>query len=704
MNLFSISGISVGISCVALSLIVLFFGKTPLHRLLFFFNAVVAVWGFGLFFAGIAATEQEALFGWKFANIGGFFVGPAFYHMTSVFCGINRKKIIYFAYLQAVIFAILAVTTDILFNINTLRFVFDMYFHVLNPFYLIAVISYLLFVILSYYELFKFFPQTQGYKRTQTLYIIFGFSIGFIGATSSFLPMFKVDAIYPFGNFGITIYCIILTYAILRRKLLDIHFVLKKTMVYSLSAGLLTGLFIVIVLTITNLFSVFTHTGSFKISIAAALVIAFLFTPLKDKIQMIIDRTFYKTPYDYYDSIQRASREFASTINMEHIQKFIVNTVSVTLGLRSACILSQDDKYFKTAYCRALKDADKKMIYESRIESDSVLVQALIDRRDIVFKRLFEETADSPAKEGSPAKADNGSADAIKKEFDAVKCEAAVPIFIDEKLTFLLLLGEKLSGDIFSAEDVDLLSTMAGQAAVSLKNALLYEELKLKVRQLEQAELQVKTSLQEKEMLLREVHHRVKNNMQVIYSMLSLQAKLVKDKSYKGMLIDSQHRIRTMTLIHEKLYQSADLAHVNFNDYVNDLARDLFRSYGVDTDNIMMTTDIKGTLLGIDTAIPCGLIINELLSNSLKHAFPEDRKGKITISFNKINNDEFELIVSDDGIGMPQDIDFRNTESLGLRLVTILAENQLRGKIEFNRTNGTEFRIRFKEVQYEKRI
>ncbi|MEW6601020.1 MAG: PAS domain S-box protein [Nitrospirota bacterium] len=217
------------------------------------------------------------------------------------------------------------------------------------------------------------------------------------------------------------------------------------------------------------------------------------------------------------------------------------------------------------------------------------------------------------------------------------------------------------------------------------------------------AEARILASLEEKELLLQEIHHRVKNNMQVISSMLRLQAGAVKDKNYITILNDSQNRIKAMSLIHEKLYQSKDLAHINFNDYSVDLTEELIRSYGADSGRVTIKIDSENIMLGIDTAIPCGLIINELVSNSLKYAFPKGRRGEVLIFLTKINEDEFELIVSDNGIGIPDDIDFRNTESLGLRLVTILAENQLRGTIELNRTAGTEFRIRFKEIKSEKK-
>jgi PAS domain S-box-containing protein len=209
-------------------------------------------------------------------------------------------------------------------------------------------------------------------------------------------------------------------------------------------------------------------------------------------------------------------------------------------------------------------------------------------------------------------------------------------------------------------------------------------------------EEQIEASLKEKEMLLREIHHRVKNNMQVISSLLWLQSGYIKDKKYLDMFRDSQNRIISMSLIHEKLYRSKDLAKIEFDEYIRDLVNGLFQSHGVKTGTIELKINVDNVSLGILHAIPCGLLINELITNSLKYAFPDDRKGKISVSLHLNNENMVELKVSDNGVGIPSDVDFRKTESLGLRLVTILVEGQLKGKIDLDRSRGTEFIIRFK--------
>jgi two-component sensor histidine kinase len=220
------------------------------------------------------------------------------------------------------------------------------------------------------------------------------------------------------------------------------------------------------------------------------------------------------------------------------------------------------------------------------------------------------------------------------------------------------------------------------------------EELQTEIGERRRAEEQIKASLREKEVLLKEIHHRVKNNLQVISSLLYLQSKSIEDEETLEMFKDGWNRIRSMALVHERLYQSRDLARIDFAEYVRNLADYLFRSYGVDSSLIKLKINVRDVSVGIDTAVPCGLILNELVSNSLKHAFPRGRAGEIRIELRSGGEGECSLIVSDDGVGLPGDLDFRDTESLGLQLVNTLVD-QLEGIIEVDRNGGTAFRITF---------
>jgi PAS domain S-box-containing protein len=212
------------------------------------------------------------------------------------------------------------------------------------------------------------------------------------------------------------------------------------------------------------------------------------------------------------------------------------------------------------------------------------------------------------------------------------------------------------------------------------------------------AEKKLNESLREKEVLLREIHHRVKNNLQIVSSLLKLQSSHVDEGKVKDVFRDSQNRLRTMALIHEKLYQSRDLARIDFAEYLRSLAHEIYTAYGASQSHIALQLSMGEIFLGVDIAIPCGLIISELLSNCIKYAFPDGRAGKITIEIKTHPDNELEMIMSDNGVGIPDNIDFRSTHTLGLQLVTILAEDQLNGKIVLERTHGTTFRIMFKII------
>jgi two-component sensor histidine kinase/DNA-binding NarL/FixJ family response regulator len=220
------------------------------------------------------------------------------------------------------------------------------------------------------------------------------------------------------------------------------------------------------------------------------------------------------------------------------------------------------------------------------------------------------------------------------------------------------------------------------------------EQLIKEIMERKRTESQLKDSLQQKDMLLKEVHHRVKNNLQIISSLLNLQL----ERSGKGdayqALRSSQDRIRTIALVHEKLYQSRDLGKINIADYLESLARSLFVSYGVDSSAVRLQMDAQPVYMDMDRAIPCGMLVYELLSNSLKYAFPKGRKGRIRLSLGTTTDQRTRLEIRDDGVGLPEGFDYRRTDSLGFQLVCRLAD-QLRGELHYDGANGTTFEVTF---------
>jgi len=216
--------------------------------------------------------------------------------------------------------------------------------------------------------------------------------------------------------------------------------------------------------------------------------------------------------------------------------------------------------------------------------------------------------------------------------------------------------------------------------------------LTVEIAERRKAEEQIARSLKEKEVLLKEIHHRVKNNMQVIFSLLNLQAKGIDDKTVRAKFEESRNRVNSMALIHERLYRSADLAHIDFREYLKSLVNNIAATYR--QEGVVISVDMEPVALDVNVGIPCGLIVNELVSNSFKYAFPDRRKGIITVGIKITSEGNNVLFVEDNGIGLPADLDFHNTRSLGLQLVNGLAA-QIQGTIELSRAQGTGVSITF---------
>jgi two-component sensor histidine kinase len=212
------------------------------------------------------------------------------------------------------------------------------------------------------------------------------------------------------------------------------------------------------------------------------------------------------------------------------------------------------------------------------------------------------------------------------------------------------------------------------------------------------ANAELERRVKEKDILLGEIHHRVKNSLQVVSSLLSLEADRIADPTVLEMLQNSQNRIRSMALIHQTLYQSKDFGRVDFRAFLDSFVPTLIQSYSTHPEQITLTTHVDGIRVPIDEAIPCGLIVNELVSNALKHAFPGGRRGTISVEFTQVENSRARLSVSDDGVGIPESFQLEPSNTLGMQLVYLLA-GQIGGKVEVRHANPTEMALTFPLVE-----
>jgi len=240
--------------------------------------------------------------------------------------------------------------------------------------------------------------------------------------------------------------------------------------------------------------------------------------------------------------------------------------------------------------------------------------------------------------------------------------------------------GRRKDGREFPAE--------ASISKVEVGGRLVFTVILRDVTERKAYEARIEASLREKETLLKEIHHRVKNNLQVVSSLIGLQARTVTDTETRRMFLESQNRIQSMALLHESLYSSENLSRIDFPAYIRELAAYLFRSHGFITPRVRLFTDLDELILDLDTAVPCGLIANELISNSLKYAFSDEREGEIHVTLRVQTDQSVVFVFSDNGVGLPEEIDWTTTPTLGLRLVRTLAR-QLGAKLEIASKPGT---------------
>jgi PAS domain S-box-containing protein len=279
----------------------------------------------------------------------------------------------------------------------------------------------------------------------------------------------------------------------------------------------------------------------------------------------------------------------------------------------------------------------------------------------------------------------------------------------ESRRKFIKLLEEKksISGyeENLLKKDKSIITALESCKLVDEGNGNVYYEGVIEdISKRKEAEEALANSLKEKEVLLRELYHRTKNNMQVIASLLGLKSDLIREESVKSILNDMGGRIRTIALVHQKLYQSKNLSRIDLGDYIKDLANQSLDSYYLLARRVALNLNLESVNVLIDTAIPCGLIINELVTNALKYAFPGEMKGEIDIDLSKTSDDLIILKISDNGIGIPESKDIFNGETLGLQLLTSIVEHQLRGKIDFEFRKGVSCTISFKDSLYVERI
>jgi signal transduction histidine kinase len=406
--------------------------------------------------------------------IGVVFIAPVFTLFCASFVKVKLSSLIHIInYLFGFVFILFIYTP--LFAIGGEDFLIFHGWPRPGPLFHLVLTYFGINVIFGHILLFKKYRAAkESIIKNQIIYILLGAICGFLGGSVNFLLWYRIPLL-PVTTILVSLWAPLTAYGILRFRLMDIKLVIKRTMAYSLSAGLLMAFFIVIVLSITDFLSAYTDVDSLKVSIFAAFVIALLFNPLRNKVQILVDNIFYMKTYDYYDTIQKVSHNLATMFNVNEIHSYVGDMILTTVGLKSIFLLSATPgEDYGLVHARSFR----RKVHEGvegldegygtiKILKDSELIQMLIKSGDILIKDELAGTYDKP---------DHGVVSDIEHTLNPFKGEAVVPIFVDGKLMMLFILGEKLSGDIFSQEDINLINTISHQTSIALKNARLYSE------------------------------------------------------------------------------------------------------------------------------------------------------------------------------------------------------------------------------------
>lgn len=409
---------------------------------------------------------------------------------------------------------------------------------------------------------------------------------------------------------------------------------------------------------------------------------------LRDELEKLTDKTDYDDKsrvepslslLDRFDTLLNIGRRITTALTVEDICLYLDESIPSLLRTRDFIVL----QYHQDTRILEKKSGDLNLPYD-----EEIVYKTLQNKHSLIFPLIQGDVKQS------------------------ILCS---PIVVSGQTQFCFYVVYKKSETFFGEDELRLADYISALVGAAFENAQGFEKISSLSKSLERdieekqaIELSLQKSLAEKELILREVFHRTKNNMQIISSLLSLQMGADQDDKFKMIIQEAQNRIESMSLIHEKLYQSQDLVNINFSEYIRDVTQALKKSYVSHFDNISFDFDTDQTTISLEYAVPCGLIINEILTNSIKYAFPDDRTGKIKIFLRSSKNtkDETQVVfsISDNGVGLRKDYESYKANSLGLKLIKGLVSTQLQGQLRIENENGATFQVEFCELKYNRRL
>ncbi|MDP2939986.1 MAG: ATP-binding protein [Candidatus Omnitrophota bacterium] len=476
MNLFSLSGLLIGLTCSILIILLLKYGETKLHKVWAFFNLTVGIWGLGCFFIGLASNRDLALLSWKFAHIGVIFIPITFYHVTCIFSEIKQKTFLFTIYILGFIFLYIGIFTNIF--ISKLEFLFNSFYYTKSEgiIYPIFFIFWVGLVALGHIQLLKYYKSASHIKKSQTLYFFYGVFTGFAGGIMNFFPILGWN-IYPYSNFAIPIYCIIVTYAIIRYRLMDISIIITRTGIFVTIYSLVLGIPFVVAYTmrpyLIGLFGSNWWIAPLVLSTFLATAGPFVYLYIQRRAE---DRLL-REQRRYQSTLRQASIGMTRIRDLQKLLNLIVHIVTRSVRLKHGSIYLLNEKT-NQYFLRAIRDKGNLKPGFSLDSNSSLIWNLILQKEPLVYEEVKQKMQDYKDEKLA----------SLEKEMRSIDAAVVVPSFVEEKLLGFIVLGEKISGKTYSQDDLNVLRIVGNQFALAIENALSFEKMQNIQRQLSQSE------------------------------------------------------------------------------------------------------------------------------------------------------------------------------------------------------------------------
>ena len=493
MNLFAVSGLLTGISSILFGIFILVKNrKSKANYLWAIFATAVAVWGFGGYKIGLVTDSSEALFWWRITYIGIIFIPVFFYHFVYLFLGLEKKKLLYLIYLFGLFFLILEWTpwADLFFGLSNMGLLFSSFYWVFppTPLFSLFVFSWFGLIIYAHYKLIRRYKEVSGLKRSQIKYFFLATAVGFVGGGISFLPCFGIK-LYPISNLTVPLYPAIMTYAILKYRLMDIRMAIGRGVIYFFSFA--------VIITLSLLLSLFSNHLAIPISSnitfpLVAIIAALVFQPIFLFFEKLASRYLYYTYYSLQQVVQELGKQLNQIIELNKlvilISRFFLSSlkldrIGIILKEPKAKILEVHESVgFNKRDLFSLLDKDRGFLVKYFQQSRVPIIKEEIP---FVIEKLKQAKSVSPLVAKDIIENRMDGLNKLKDDMEKMEIGLFLPLFVEENLIGVIVLGDKTSGESYTAQDINLLTILSAQISVAFNNALLYAEIEKRKADLE---------------------------------------------------------------------------------------------------------------------------------------------------------------------------------------------------------------------------